>query len=159
MEDNLVPLSPELKVKVEETIEALYKELDFTVSLTSAQRKYYTKIGILLEPFIRNTYHLSKEEDRLTRNIEARDEFFKNYELWNGLDGIMQKLKLLTEAVEDTSMLSGYNAMMGAFQIYRDALINKEGLPEKDKILREMEDYLPMGNFPLRDYGMMVSNK
>ncbi len=131
-------LSPDALAEMLAAIATLRKHLPFVAALSPVQRRGLLKLGTRSLEFVRKIRDVVKSNGDLVPKAMDVEEFLSDVALVDELDRLAPDLTSLSEAVEDTRMAAGSDAMSSAVQIYGVLAKAKRTVPGLDEIVRDL---------------------
>lgn len=142
-EQNLISFElPADKVQdIIKKIKDIRDEMNFLVKLTPEEKRELLKLGDRLEPFVEKAISVLDMHPQIMSSLFNEEEFRKDYSLFKTLLPILNELKSLTEAVEDTVFASGSDALTAALEVYAAVQLNRDKIAGMDTIHQEMKGF------------------
>lgn len=142
-EQNLISFEfPAEKVKeVVNKLKEIRNEMNFLVKLEAEKKKELLRPGNRYEPFIEKAMAVLDTHPQIISPLFNVEEFRRDYALFKGLIPILNELKSLTEAVDDTVFASGSDCFSAALDVYAAVQLNKDKIAGMDTIYQEMKEF------------------
>jgi len=121
--DNLlsVTIDPATMDSIQQAVTTIKDQLPFLKKLTPVERRKIARYGDKSQAFVEKAHDYAVSNPHLVPPYLDVAEFKRDYELVRGLARIMQSLKSLTEAVDDTRILAGRESYQSARVFYSSA--------------------------------------
>lgn len=101
--------------------------LPFLIDLTTEDRQSLVKMGDSGRPFVEETLNLVEQDDTFMPRSFDKAEMRRDNDFYEIMKPVMTQLTQLSEAVNDTMMLTGSDLIMGGLDVYRNAKDNGRG--------------------------------
>lgn len=131
-------LSPEALAEVVGAVETIRHHLPFLVPLSPRERQGRIKLGPKSVHFVRAIRTVAEENAELVSAIVDLDEFKRDVALVEAFEMFVHNLTQLHEAIDDTRVAVGGEAMMAAMRIYAVLKAARKSVPGLDQTLNEM---------------------
>jgi|SRR6476661_572626 len=132
-------LTQDKLTKINDLLTQLGNELDFTIGLTTEERKSLPKMNDGSEPFVSDAITGAQQNSELFPGYLKLDEMVRDYTLYSQLNPLGMRLQRLGEQLSDTQMLAGSEAYVTGLSIYRlSEAAAKAGLPGADTLYQKL---------------------
>ena len=108
--------------------------LPFLIDLSPEERRTFPKMGDKSVAFVGRCVEIAQRDDSFLPKKFDVTEFAEDHALSVALEPIRQQLAQLLELVEDTQLLAGSEAYIGALEVYNSAQRSGQGLGLDDLI-------------------------
>ena len=127
-------------------IRDIRSQLPFLIQLTPAERREGWWIGEKSAEFVKRSYAIAGANRSLVPPWLDFNEWERDMEIWTKLEQIEREIKSLTEAIEDTRMAAGSDAIQHALVFYGALKQQKQAnVPGVDTYIEELKWRFPRG--------------
>lgn len=131
-------LTPEKSTATLQKLTEVGADLDFLIVLEPDSKNEFVKVGNTYSGFLRKADSVTADHPEILPGVFNLGEFKRDYQLARDLQPILDKLRELTEAVQDTIFAANSDALSAALGIYAAVQQNKDKIPGMDTIAAEM---------------------
>jgi hypothetical protein len=134
-------ISPEAKAEILGKLGEVRQRLDFLKSLDRGEIQALVKVGNGFAPFLEKAYRAVNDHPDIMPRLFDLGEFNNDYLLFKDLTDIGEQLKSLSEAVQNTLLAVGSDAMVGALEIYAAIKSGSDRVPGLKVASGEMMEF------------------
>ncbi len=131
-------LTPEKSSATLQKLTEVGADLDFLIVLEPDSKNEFVKVGNTYSGFLKKANSVVADHPEILPSVFSIGEFKRDYQLALDLQPILDKLKELTEAVQDTIFAANSDALSAGLGIYAAVQQNKDKIPGMDTIAAEM---------------------
>jgi len=141
MEQNLISavLLAEDISAINGALETIKQKLPFLITLSPEEKLSLHKLGNTLKPMVDMAADAVERYPQILSGMFNKEEFIKDYTLYEELTSLEEKLAALHSAVESTQMAVGSDTLLEALEVYGSVRDNKNKVPGLDSLASSMQ--------------------
>lgn len=131
MTQNLISatLSATDAAEVTQNLNAAKAKMPFLSAMQATDVSALFKVGNVFLPFIDQVYQVVTTHPEILPPVFDKEEFLRDYALFNTLRPILNQANELAEALQKTYTALGSDALMAALEVYAAVKLHKDKVP------------------------------
>jgi hypothetical protein len=122
-------LTAEAKTAIMQKLNEIKKELDFLLTLQPDEIKSLCNPGNNYLPFIEKAYSTVSAYPQIMPGVFSIQEFSRDYQVSKDLRSIADRIKELSDTLDNTMTAVNSDAMAGALEVYASVKQNRSKVP------------------------------
>lgn len=143
MSQNLISatLSAADAAQVQEDLASIKSKLSFLLSIAPSDVQGLVKVGNTFIPFLDLANQTVLNHPEILPSIFDKEEFLRDYALFNSLRSIYNQINELAESIQKTYIAVGSDAMNASLEVYASVKQNKDKVPGLEFTSSQMAEY------------------